>query len=59
MENSTVCQRTTLHLYTNGKDLGAAKQLFNLCSDRDLVSWNAMIDGYVKRGEMGACPDSV
>ncbi|RVW17210.1 Pentatricopeptide repeat-containing protein [Vitis vinifera] len=43
----------TLHLYANGKDLGAAKQLFNLCSDRDLVSWNAMIDGYVKRGEMG------
>ncbi|RVW65239.1 putative pentatricopeptide repeat-containing protein [Vitis vinifera] len=25
--NSTVYQRTTLHLYTNGKDLGAAKQL--------------------------------
>ncbi|RVW18392.1 Pentatricopeptide repeat-containing protein [Vitis vinifera] len=42
-----------IHLYANGKDLVAAKQLFNLCSDRDLVSWNAMIDGYVKRGEMG------
>ncbi|KAJ9691575.1 hypothetical protein PVL29_013687 [Vitis rotundifolia] len=42
-----------IHLYANGKDLGAAKQLFNLCSDRDVVSWNAMIDGYVKRGEMG------
>ncbi|KAL6312291.1 hypothetical protein AAG906_017134 [Vitis piasezkii] len=52
--DSYICgyQRTTLHLYANGKDLGAAKQLFNLCSDRDLVSWNAMIDGYVKRGEM-------
>ena len=48
-----------IHLYANGKDLGAAKQLFNLCSARDVVSWNAMIDGYVKRGEMGACPDSV
>ena len=42
-----------IHLYANGKDLGAAKQLFNLCSARDVVSWNAMIDGYVKRGEMG------
>ncbi|CBI29077.3 unnamed protein product, partial [Vitis vinifera] len=42
-----------IHLYANGKDLGAAKQLFNLCSARDVVSWNAMIDGYVKHVEMG------
>ena len=42
-----------IRLYANGKDLGAAKQLFDVCSERDVASWNAMIDGYVKRGEMG------
>lgn len=42
-----------IHLYANGKDLAAAKQLFDVCSDSDAVSWNAMIDGYAKLGEMG------
>ncbi|XP_010279636.1 PREDICTED: pentatricopeptide repeat-containing protein At1g08070, chloroplastic-like [Nelumbo nucifera] len=41
-----------IHMYANGKDLEAAKQLFDKCSDRDVVSWNSMIDGYAKCGNM-------
>ncbi|KAI7993269.1 hypothetical protein LOK49_LG11G00087 [Camellia lanceoleosa] len=52
LESDSYIQSSLIHLYASGKDLNAAKKLFDMCSELDLVSWNAMIDGYVKSGEM-------
>ena len=32
--------------------MGEARRLFDEMSERDLVSWNIMLDGYAKAGEM-------
>ncbi|XP_057973903.1 pentatricopeptide repeat-containing protein At1g33350 [Malania oleifera] len=34
-------------------NLGAARELFDDMSDRNVVSWTAMISGYCRHGEMG------
>ena len=34
-------------------DLGSARQLFDEMSERNVVSWTAMISGYTRLGEMG------
>ncbi|XP_077229968.1 tetratricopeptide repeat (TPR)-like superfamily protein [Tasmannia lanceolata] len=39
-----------LILYAKNKDLETAHQLFDEMSERNLVSWNAMISGYVQKG---------
>ncbi|PIA31513.1 hypothetical protein AQUCO_04900072v1 [Aquilegia coerulea] len=52
LESDCYIQSSLIHMYANGKDLDAAKQVFDKCSDGDFVCWNAMIDGYVKFGEM-------
>lgn len=31
----------------------SAKKVFDMCCELDVVSWNSMIDGYVKNGEVG------
>ncbi|KAA8528906.1 hypothetical protein F0562_033606 [Nyssa sinensis] len=51
-EYDSYIQCSLIHLYANGKNLPAAKQLFDMCSERDVVSWNSMIDGYAKSGDM-------
>lgn len=52
LERDCYVQSSLIHMYANGEDLDAAKQVFDKCSDEDVVCWNAMIDGYVKYGEM-------
>ncbi|OVA10349.1 Pentatricopeptide repeat [Macleaya cordata] len=52
LESDSYIQSSLIHMYSNGKDLDSARQLFDKCSDEDVVSWNSMIDGYVKSGSM-------
>uniref|UniRef100_A0A1D1XLS4 Pentatricopeptide repeat-containing protein At2g29760, chloroplastic n=1 Tax=Anthurium amnicola TaxID=1678845 RepID=A0A1D1XLS4_9ARAE len=52
LESDPYIQSTLIHMYADGKDLGGARKLFDQCSERDVVSWNSMIDGYVKCGEL-------
>ncbi|CAA6655739.1 unnamed protein product [Spirodela intermedia] len=52
LESDTYIRSTLIRLYGGGKDLGGARKLFDECSDGDVVSWNSMIDGYVKCGEL-------
>ncbi|KAK9667769.1 hypothetical protein RND81_13G010300 [Saponaria officinalis] len=39
-----------VHFYAVGGFLSRARQVFDECSERDVVTWTAMIDGYVQRG---------
>ncbi|KAL6997595.1 hypothetical protein U1Q18_007722 [Sarracenia purpurea var. burkii] len=50
LESDSYIQSSLIRFYATGKDLRAAKQLFDMCSATDLVSWNSLIDGYVKSG---------
>ncbi|KAJ4960910.1 hypothetical protein NE237_020820 [Protea cynaroides] len=52
LEADSYIRCSLIHMYANGKYLDAAKQLFDACSDGDVVSWNAMIDGYAKCSKM-------
>ncbi|KAE9450772.1 hypothetical protein C3L33_17327, partial [Rhododendron williamsianum] len=52
LEFDSYVQSSLIRLYASGRDLLGAKQLFDMCSETDLVSCNSMIDGYVKSGEM-------
>ncbi|XP_057477885.1 pentatricopeptide repeat-containing protein At1g08070, chloroplastic-like isoform X1 [Actinidia eriantha] len=52
LESDPYIQSSLIHFYVTRKDLHAAQQLFDLCSETDLVSWNSMIDGYVKFGQI-------
>ncbi|RVX14483.1 Pentatricopeptide repeat-containing protein [Vitis vinifera] len=47
----------SLHLPSFGEvcgRIGDARAMFEVCSISDLVTWNSMIDGYVKNGEIAA-----
>ncbi|OVA05737.1 Pentatricopeptide repeat [Macleaya cordata] len=44
-------QNSLLSAYSNGGYLGFACQVFDEIYQRDLVSWTAMIDGYVKNNQ--------
>ncbi|XP_052205402.1 pentatricopeptide repeat-containing protein At1g08070, chloroplastic-like isoform X2 [Diospyros lotus] len=52
LELDSYVQSSLIHLYASNKDLSAAKQLFDVCSEHDFASLNSMIDGYVKSGKM-------
>ncbi|XP_043715559.1 pentatricopeptide repeat-containing protein At1g08070, chloroplastic-like [Telopea speciosissima] len=52
LEADSYIRSSLIHMYANGEYLDDAKQVFDVCSDRDVVSWNAMIDGYAKYGKM-------
>lgn len=52
LEVDSYVRSSLIHLYANWKDLRSAKRLFDVSVDRDLVSCNSMIDGFVKSGEM-------
>lgn len=43
-----------VHMYASGQMLDAARKLFDGCSEGSVsvVSWNSMIDGYVKCGDL-------
>lgn len=40
-------------MYAKFGSLGLARKVFNDMPDRSLVSWTALIGGYVRRGDMG------
>lgn len=49
-----VVQTALVDSYTRFcSDLGIARQLFDEISERNVVSWTAMISGYTRVGEMG------
>ncbi|KAI3922938.1 hypothetical protein MKW98_007069 [Papaver atlanticum] len=52
LQYDSYIQSSLIHMYSNGKDLNTAQLLFDKCSERDVVSWNSMIDGCVKCGSM-------
>ncbi|XP_058097873.1 pentatricopeptide repeat-containing protein At1g08070, chloroplastic-like [Magnolia sinica] len=52
LESDSYVLSSLIHMYADGKDLEAARQLFDVCSQWDVVSWNSMIDGYVKCGDL-------
>ncbi|KAI3504681.1 hypothetical protein L1887_26337 [Cichorium endivia] len=41
-----------LGLYTKVSDMETAKKVFDEMSERNVVSWNSMIDGYIKSGNL-------
>ncbi|XP_020693641.1 pentatricopeptide repeat-containing protein At2g29760, chloroplastic [Dendrobium catenatum] len=44
-------QSALIHMYS-AKDLIAARRVFNACSKAQTFCWNAMIDGFIKNGEL-------
>lgn len=48
--NNFVCNNL-VHMYVLFKEIGAARMVFDEIPERDLVSWNAIIDGYVNCGQ--------
>ncbi|KAL3497690.1 hypothetical protein ACH5RR_040422 [Cinchona calisaya] len=42
-----------IHMYFVCCSIWDARKVFDMSSDWDLVTWNTMIDGYVKNGEVG------
>ncbi|KAJ6795685.1 pentatricopeptide repeat-containing protein, chloroplastic-like [Iris pallida] len=54
LEHDPYVISTLVHFYaTAAKDLGSARKVFDGCDGSDTVCWNAMIDGYVRFGEVG------
>jgi pentatricopeptide repeat protein len=46
-------RNSLIHLYSVCGRIGDARMVFDAGPDLDLVSWNTMIDGYVKNREVG------
>jgi len=52
-EQYPVVQTALLDAYSRvSSDIGVARQLFDEMSDRNVVSWTAMVSGYTRAGEM-------
>lgn len=49
--STLLVQNGLVHFYANGGFLGCARKVFDECPSRDVVTWTAMIDGYVQRNE--------
>ncbi|MCD7458141.1 hypothetical protein HAX54_037406 [Datura stramonium] len=47
-----------VHVYTASGSISDAHKVFDESSCRDVVSYNLIIDGYVKRGETGKARDA-
>lgn len=52
LECDLYVRSSLIKFYANGNCLRSAKRVFDVYPERDVVCWNAMIDGYVKYGEM-------
>lgn len=50
-------QSSLVSLYSKCRDIEAARKVFDKMVDKDLVSWNALMDGYVKCGEIEVAGD--
>ncbi|KAJ6400236.1 hypothetical protein OIU84_015813 [Salix udensis] len=50
---------TLVDMYAKFGNLGLARRVFNDMTDRSLVSWTALIGGYVRRGDIGKCVVSI
>ncbi|KAL6142826.1 hypothetical protein ACLB2K_061102 [Fragaria x ananassa] len=49
--SNIIVQTTLLHFYASNKDLGSARKMFDEMSERNSVTWNAMITGYSSQRE--------
>ncbi|XP_072993450.1 pentatricopeptide repeat-containing protein At2g45350, chloroplastic isoform X1 [Typha latifolia] len=50
-------QNALIGLYAKCGLCGLARQMFDRIPDKDSVSWNTMIDGYVKNGDLDAAKE--
>ncbi|XP_021851765.1 pentatricopeptide repeat-containing protein At1g08070, chloroplastic-like [Spinacia oleracea] len=48
-DSSVLVQNGLLHFYSDGGFLGCARKVFDECPVKDVVTWTAMIDGYVQK----------
>ncbi|KAL5566281.1 hypothetical protein UlMin_029445 [Ulmus minor] len=44
--SSVMVETTLIHFYSNNKDFGSARKVFDEMSVRNSIAWNAMITGY-------------
>lgn len=52
--SNPIVQTALVDCYTRFcSDVGTPRQLFDEMSERNVVSWTAMISGYARLGEMG------
>ncbi|OMP03653.1 hypothetical protein COLO4_10288 [Corchorus olitorius] len=46
-----------IHLYANWSLMDAARKLFDMSTNRDVITWTALINGYVKSGQVELARD--
>ncbi|KAJ4960824.1 hypothetical protein NE237_020734 [Protea cynaroides] len=51
LDTDTYVSNSLIHFYAGCGRLGLARKVFDRMSDRSLVSWNVIIDGYAQFGE--------
>ncbi|KAJ8565725.1 hypothetical protein K7X08_008301 [Anisodus acutangulus] len=49
-ESDTYVRTALVDVYARGSDIVSARKLFDTMPERDVVCWNAMIDGYSQHG---------
>ncbi|OVA15286.1 Pentatricopeptide repeat [Macleaya cordata] len=52
-ESYDFVQNGLIHMYANCNCIGSARKLFDISSNRDVISWTAMVSGYVKSRQIG------
>ncbi|XP_031485853.1 pentatricopeptide repeat-containing protein At5g66520-like [Nymphaea colorata] len=50
-------QSAAIQMYASCRRVREARRLLDQCPESDVVSWNAMIDGYLKQGELEAAKE--
>ncbi|XP_022866521.1 pentatricopeptide repeat-containing protein At5g66520-like [Olea europaea var. sylvestris] len=56
-EADVYVQNALISLYSEGRFLDDARRVFDEMSNRDIVSWNSMIVGYLRGGELDVALD--
>ena len=56
IDDAFICN-SAIHMLCNCGFLESARQMFDLMPERDLISWNSMINGYLKGGRPGEALD--
>lgn len=50
MDSDAFVSNSAIHMFANCGILAAARQMFDTMCERDLVSWNSLINGYLRSG---------